>query len=96
MLAGLAAQTRRPDAVFVVDNACDRPHPGGARGARDRPGRCASTWSTRGEHSAARAASTSASGSAYDAGYDRIWLMDDDVVPAPDCLATLMATDGTA
>jgi GT2 family glycosyltransferase len=30
---------------------------------------------------------------AYDAGYDRIWLMDDDVVPAPDCLATLMAQD---
>ena len=23
---------------------------------------------------------------AYDAGWDRIWLMDDDVVPAPDCL----------
>ena len=23
---------------------------------------------------------------AYADGYDRIWLMDDDVVPAPDCL----------
>jgi GT2 family glycosyltransferase len=30
---------------------------------------------------------------AYDAGFDRIWLMDDDVVPAPDCLAVLMAVD---
>ena len=30
---------------------------------------------------------------AYDAGFDRIWLMDDDVVPAPDCLAVLMAID---
>ena len=30
---------------------------------------------------------------AYDGGWDRIWLMDDDVVPAPDCLATLMAVD---
>ncbi len=30
---------------------------------------------------------------AYAAGWDRIWLMDDDVVPAPDCLATLMAID---
>jgi GT2 family glycosyltransferase len=30
---------------------------------------------------------------AYAAGWDRIWLMDDDVVPAPDCLATLMAVD---
>jgi GT2 family glycosyltransferase len=27
------------------------------------------------------------------AGYDRIWLMDDDVVPAPDCLETLLAQD---
>ena len=32
---------------------------------------------------------------AYAAGWDRIWLMDDDVVPAPDCLATLMAVDET-
>ena len=30
---------------------------------------------------------------AYDQGFDRIWLMDDDVVPAPDCLALLMAQD---
>jgi GT2 family glycosyltransferase len=30
---------------------------------------------------------------AYDAGFDRVWLMDDDVVPAPECLATLMAVD---
>src|SRR6476619_3168142 len=30
---------------------------------------------------------------AYDAGFDRIWLVDDDVVPAPDCLATLLAHD---
>jgi len=30
---------------------------------------------------------------AYDRGYDRIWLMDDDVVPAPDCLAVLLAQD---
>ena len=27
---------------------------------------------------------------AYAGGWDRIWLMDDDVVPAPDCLAVLM------
>ncbi len=30
---------------------------------------------------------------AYDRGFDRIWLMDDDVVPAPDCLSHLMAQD---
>ena len=30
---------------------------------------------------------------AYDQGYDRIWLLDDDVVPAPDCLDAMMAVD---
>jgi rhamnopyranosyl-N-acetylglucosaminyl-diphospho-decaprenol beta-1,3/1,4-galactofuranosyltransferase len=30
---------------------------------------------------------------AYADGWDRIWLMDDDVVPAPDCLAVLMGVD---
>jgi GT2 family glycosyltransferase len=30
---------------------------------------------------------------AYDQGFDRIWLMDDDVVPAPDCLTVLLAQD---
>ena len=30
---------------------------------------------------------------AHERGFDRIWLMDDDVVPAPDCLTVLMAQD---
>jgi GT2 family glycosyltransferase len=30
---------------------------------------------------------------AHAQGFDRVWLMDDDVVPAPDCLAVLMACD---
>ena len=30
---------------------------------------------------------------AYEQGWDRAWLMDDDVVPAPDCLTVLMAQD---
>ena len=30
---------------------------------------------------------------AYDAGFDRIWLVDDDVVPAPDCLTVLLGVD---
>ena len=30
---------------------------------------------------------------AHAGGFDRIWLMDDDVVPAPDCLTVLMAAD---
>jgi GT2 family glycosyltransferase len=30
---------------------------------------------------------------AFDQGFDRIWLVDDDVVPAPDCLEVLMRQD---
>ena len=33
-------------------------------------------------------------GMAYDAGFDRIWLMDDDVVPAPECLQVLLDHPG--
>jgi rhamnopyranosyl-N-acetylglucosaminyl-diphospho-decaprenol beta-1,3/1,4-galactofuranosyltransferase len=89
MLDGLAAQTHRPDAVIVVDNA--------------------STDHTRAVLDAHRGfdlqrlhleTNTGGSGgfragveAAYDQGHDRIWLMDDDVIPAPDCLAVLMAQD---
>jgi rhamnopyranosyl-N-acetylglucosaminyl-diphospho-decaprenol beta-1,3/1,4-galactofuranosyltransferase len=89
MLDGLAAQTHEPDAVIVVDNA--------------------STDHTRAVLDADRGldlqrlhleVNTGGSGgfragveAAYDQGHDRIWLMDDDVVPAPDCLAVLMAQD---
>ena len=33
---------------------------------------------------------------AYDAGHDRIWLMDDDVVPAPECLRVMADHPGPA
>jgi rhamnopyranosyl-N-acetylglucosaminyl-diphospho-decaprenol beta-1,3/1,4-galactofuranosyltransferase len=88
-LDGLAAQSRQPDAVIVVDNA--------------------STDHTRAVLDAHRGlglqrlhldSNTGGAGgfragvdAAYQQGFDRIWLMDDDVVPAPDCLAVLMATD---
>jgi rhamnopyranosyl-N-acetylglucosaminyl-diphospho-decaprenol beta-1,3/1,4-galactofuranosyltransferase len=88
-LDGLAAQTQEPDAVIVVDNA--------------------STDHTREVLDAHRGldlqrlhldTNTGGSGgfragveAAYDQGFDRIWLMDDDVVPAPDCLAALMSID---
>jgi rhamnopyranosyl-N-acetylglucosaminyl-diphospho-decaprenol beta-1,3/1,4-galactofuranosyltransferase len=89
MLEGLAALDRQPDAVIVVDNA--------------------STDHTRGVLAAATNADLTsihtddnlggAGGfhlgmkTAFDQGFDRIWLMDDDVVPAPDCLSVLMAQD---
>ena len=90
MLEGLAAQSRRPDAVIVIDNA-STDHTRAVLDARDDlPLHVTTTESNLGGaggfHLGVRAA--------YDGGWDRIWLMDDDVVPAPDCLATLMATDG--
>ena len=88
MLDGIAAQTRRPDAVIVVDNA-STDHTGEVLAARtDLPLHVITQDNLGGAggfHRGVRAA--------YDAGWDRVWLMDDDVVPAPDCLATLMAVD---
>lgn len=92
MLEGLAAQTHRPDAVFVVDNASTdhtqdvlearREHPElGLRITRSPE----NMGGAGGFHLGVR--------QAYEAGFNRIWLVDDDVVPAPDCLEVLMAVD---
>jgi rhamnopyranosyl-N-acetylglucosaminyl-diphospho-decaprenol beta-1,3/1,4-galactofuranosyltransferase len=89
MLDGLAAQTRRPDAVIVVDNA-STDHTREVLAARtDLPLHVThhpdNVGGAGGFHLGVRAA--------YDAGWDRVWLMDDDVVPAPGCLEALMAVD---
>ena len=88
MLDGLAAQTHEPDAVIVVDNASTdhtREVLDAARGLplqRDPPRR---------EHRRRRRLPGRRARRRTTQGFDRIWLMDDDVVPAPDCLAVLMA-----
>lgn len=89
MLDGLAGQSRPPDAVIVIDNA-STDHTRQVLDARsDLPLHVTTTESNLGGaggfHVGVRAA--------YDAGWDRIWLVDDDVVPDPDCLAVLMAAD---
>jgi GT2 family glycosyltransferase len=88
-LDGLAAQTRAPDAVIVVDNA-STDHTRDVLDAHhglplQRIHLDTNTGGSGGFRAGAEAA--------YDQGFDRIWLMDDDVVPAPDCLAVLMAVD---
>ena len=65
MLDGLAAQTHRPDAVIVVDNA-STDHTREVLDAPHRPAAAASSTPRR--TSAAPAASTSACEAAYDAG----------------------------
>ncbi len=89
MLAGLAALERLPDAVIVVDNAStDLTRQVLAEAAN--PGlqvlhMTENLGGAGGFHHGVRAA--------HEQGFDRIWLMDDDVVPAPDCLSVLMSHD---
>lgn len=89
MLDGLAAQTHPADAVVVVDNASTDHTRAVLDARRDLPLHVTTTATNLGGaggfHLGVRAA--------YEGGWDRIWLMDDDVVPAPDCLAVLMAAD---
>jgi rhamnopyranosyl-N-acetylglucosaminyl-diphospho-decaprenol beta-1,3/1,4-galactofuranosyltransferase len=91
MLAGLAALERVPDAVIVVDNASTDRTPDVLRTAADDVEGLSviraeeNLGGAGGFHLGVR--------TAFERGFDRIWLMDDDVVPAPDCLSVLMAQD---
>jgi rhamnopyranosyl-N-acetylglucosaminyl-diphospho-decaprenol beta-1,3/1,4-galactofuranosyltransferase len=93
MLAGLAALDHRPDAVIVVDNA-STDHT--ATVLADT----AASWVAIPLQVIRPEENLGGSGgfhlgveAAYEQGFDRIWLLDDDVVPAPDCLSVLMAVD---
>ncbi len=88
MLDGLVAQTRTPDAVIVVDNASGD-HTSQVLARDDLPLTVIRSEENVGGAGGFRIGMQTA----YDGGWDRIWLMDDDVVPAPDCLAVLMAVD---
>lgn len=89
MLDGLAVQSHRPDAVIVIDNASTDDTRAVLDARTDLPLHVTTTASNLGGsggfHIGMRAA--------YDGGWDRIWLIDDDVVPAPDCLEVLMVAD---
>lgn len=89
MLTGLAGLDRLPDAVIVVDNA-SADHTPEVLAAATNPGLQVirnddNLGGAGGFHRGVRAA--------YEGGFDRIWLMDDDVVPAPGCLDVLLAED---
>lgn len=95
MLDGLAALDRAPDAVFVVDNA-STDHTREVLEARaaggDLPGLVAihsieNVGGAGGFHLGVR--------TAYERGFDVMWLMDDDVVPAPDCLSRLLEVEAS-
>ena len=87
MLEGLARLERPADAVIVVDNA-STDHTADVLAAAALPGLQVVTspenlGGAGGFHLGTKVA--------YGQGFDRIWLMDDDVVPAPDCLSVLLA-----
>ncbi len=92
MLDGLAAQTRLPDAVFVIDNASTDHTQDVLDARRDHPE--LTLHITRSSDNVGGAGGFHlGTRQAYEAGHERIWLVDDDVVPAPDCLEVLMALD---
>lgn len=91
MLAGLAALDRAPDAVFVVNNA-STDHTRDVLERSTLPGLVAihtteNLGGAGGFHLGLK--------TAYDKGFDAMWLMDDDVVPAPDCLTRLLEVEGS-
>ncbi len=91
-LDGLAASRRQPDLVIVVDNASTDGTAALLAERSDLPLRVVrSEQNLGGAGGFALGVRT-----AFEAGHDRIWLMDDDVVAAPDCLAALVADPGPA
>jgi GT2 family glycosyltransferase len=89
MLVGLAGLERLPEAVIVLDNASTDRTPQ-VLAAATNPGLQVirteeNLGGAGGFHRGMRAA--------YEQGFDRIWLMDDDVIPAPDCLSVLLQQD---
>jgi GT2 family glycosyltransferase len=93
MLAGLAALDRAPDAVIVVDNASTDHTATVLDGARLEH-RGLPLQVIRAEENLGGAGGFHLGvEAAYEQGFDRIWLLDDDVVPAPDCLSVLLAVD---
>ena len=89
MLEGLARLDPAPQAVFVIDNA-----------STDETPEVLAASSLSGLHIVRSEENLGGAGgfrmgmkAAYEAGFDRIWLMDDDVIPAPDCLGVLLGHD---
>jgi len=89
MLDGLAAQTRQPDCVLVINNHSEDHTKQVLDEREDLP-----LVAIHSEDNLGGAGGFHLGVKwAYEEGFDRIWLMDDDVVPAPDALAIMLAYD---
>jgi len=93
-LDGLVASKHRPDAVYVVNNASEDHTKEVLDAHTSQPGGLPLHAIHSDENLGGAGGFHLGVRTAYEAGYDRIWLMDDDVVPASDCLDVLMAHDG--
>jgi rhamnopyranosyl-N-acetylglucosaminyl-diphospho-decaprenol beta-1,3/1,4-galactofuranosyltransferase len=93
MLDGLAALVRQPDAVIVVDNASTDHTAAVLEGASFDHSELKLQVIRPDENLGGAGGFHAGVEAAYQQGFDRIWLMDDDVVPAPDCLDVLMDVD---
>ncbi|QWF23684.1 glycosyltransferase family 2 protein [Nocardioides sp. LMS-CY] len=93
MLEGLAALERRPDAVIVVDNASTDHTPEVLATAQETAALAGLEVLRPAENLGGAGGFHHGVREAYARGFDRIWLMDDDVVPSPDCLTVLLAQD---
>jgi GT2 family glycosyltransferase len=93
MLAGLGRLDPAPDAVVVVDNASTDRTPHVLAEARRRETVPGLQVVRSAENLGGAGGFRLAVETAYEQGFDRIWLMDDDVVPAPDCLGVLLDQD---
>jgi len=92
MLDALVLQTHPIAAVIVVDNASGDHTPQVLAKIEDG-GDLPLTMIRSEENVGGAGGFRIGMETAYAGGSDRIWLMDDDVVPAPDCLAVLMDVD---
>ncbi len=89
MLAGIGRMDPAPDAVFVVDNAStDRTADVITSADLPRLVPIVSNVNLGGAGGFRMGVEA-----AHEGGFDRIWLMDDDVVPAADCLGVLLSHD---
>jgi rhamnopyranosyl-N-acetylglucosaminyl-diphospho-decaprenol beta-1,3/1,4-galactofuranosyltransferase len=88
-LDAVAAQTRRPDATFVV---VDGPPTGDTSAIPERPGL---RLLTTGERVGAPGAFAHGIVEALESGADWLWLLDDDCVPGPDALRESLAVVAT-
>ncbi len=91
-LASIAAQTAPPEAVLVVDNASTPPVSRAGLASTAVPVSIVRSETNRGP----AGGWALGFGEFLSSGYTHAWVLDDDMIPEPDCLATLWDRVGEA